>query len=243
MSKNNRVSSVFGVLAVVLVVGISSGCMKSGSGTNQSSNNVSFVTLMHMAPYSSSMEVYFNGDKKTGAIAAGTFSTSYGQVPPGIYEIKFKVAGSDSVLSTIPSSIYDSTGFYTLIYYNTTGGAGTGSMKIYDDFSNLSLSGANYRFFNLCPDAPSVDLYMNTTAVQQGRSVADNASSSSYYNIFQAVTGGTYSLQAKKSGTDSVIASVPSVNLVAGGVYTVFLSGSTHSTANPVSLNVLQAAY
>jgi hypothetical protein len=215
--------------------------MKTGSST-QNSNNISFITLMHMAPYSSSMEVYFNGDKKTSAIAAGTFSTSYGQVPPGVYDIKFKVAGSDSVLSALSASTYDSLGFYTLILYNTEGGASLGSIKIDDDFSNLSLSGANYRFFNFCPDAPAVDLYMNSTPVQQGRHVADNANSY-YYNTFQAVTAGGYSLQAKKAGTDSVIASVSSVNLVAGAAYTVFLSGSTHNTSNPVTLNVLQAAY
>ncbi|WP_303585375.1 DUF4397 domain-containing protein [Flavitalea sp. BT771] len=237
-----RASNLFSVLIVALVVGISSGCMKTGSGTNQNTNNVSFISLMHMAPYSSSTEVYFNGDKKTSAIAAGTFSTSYGQIPPGVYDIKFHVAGSDSVLSSLPATTYDSLGFYTLILYNTEGGTGLGSMKINDDFSSLSLSGANYRFFNFCPDAPAVDLYMNTTPVQQGRHVADNASSY-YYNSFQAVTAGGYSLQAKKAGTDSVIASVTSVNLVAGAAYTIFLAGSTHSTSNPVTLNVLQAAY
>jgi hypothetical protein len=242
MSKNMRAGNFFRILVVVLVIGISSSCMKTGSGATQNSNNISFITLMHMAPYSSSMEVYFNGDKKTSAIAAGTFSTSYGQVPPGVYDIKFQVAGSDSVLSSLPASTYDSLGFYTLILYNTQGGAGLGSIKINDDFSNLSLSGANYRFFNFCPDAPAVDLFMNTTAVQQGRQVADNASSY-YYNSFQAVTAGGYSLQAKKAGTDSVIATVSSVNLVAGAAYTIFLSGSTHNTSNPVTLNVLQAAY
>jgi len=237
-----RASSLFRVVIVALVIGISSGCMKTGSGNNQTSNNVSFISLMHMAPYSSSTEVYFNGDKKTSAIAAGTFSTSYGQIPPGVYDIKFKVAGSDSVLSALSASTYDSLGFYTLILYNTEGGAGLGSIKIDDDFSNLSQSGANYRFFNFCPDAPVVDLYMNTTPVQQGRHVADNANSY-YYNTFQAVTAGGYSLQAKKAGTDSVIATVSSVNLVAGAAYTIFLSGSTHNTSNPVTLNVLQAAY
>ena len=237
-----RAGNFFRVSVVVLVIGISSSCMKTGTGTNQNSNNISFITLMHMAPYSSSMEVYFNGDKKTSAIAAGTFSTSYGQVPPGIYDIKFKVAGSDSVLSSLPASTYDSLGFYTLILYNTQGGTNLGSIKINDDFSNLSLSGANYRFFNFCPDAPAVDLYMNTTPVQQGRSVADNANSY-YYNSFQAVTAGGYSLQVKKAGTDSVIATASSANLVAGAAYTIFLSGSTHNTSNPVTLNVLQAAY
>jgi len=237
-----RASNLFCVLIVAAVVGISSGCMKTGTGNNQNSNNISFISLMHMAPYSSSMEVYFNGIKKTSAIAAGTFSTSYGQIPPGVYDIKFMAAGSSNALDSLPASTYDSLGFYTLILYNTEGGAGVGAIKIDDDFTNLSLSGANYRFFNFCPDAPAVDLYMNSTAVQQNRHVADNANSS-YYNSFQAVTAGGFSLQAKKAGTDSVIATVSSVNLVAGAAYTIFLSGSTHNASNPVTLNVLQAAY
>lgn len=240
MSKNKLAGRIFRVFGVVMIVGALSGCMKTGT-SNQNSNNVSFVTLMHMAPFSSSTEVYFNGDKKTSAIASGTFSTSYGQVPPGIYDVKFKVAGSDSVLSAIPADTYDSLGFYTLVLFNRADSS-IGSIKIDDDFSNLSQSSANYRFFNYCPDAPSVDLIMNSTTAQPGRHTADNEFSS-YYNSFQPIAGGGYTLTAKKAGTDSVIASATSVNLVPGAAYTIFLAGKKNSTTNPISLNVLQAAY
>jgi len=224
-----------------LVVGTLAGCMKTGS-SNQNSNNVSFITLMHMAPFASSTEVYFNGDKKTSAIAPGTFSTSYGQVPPGSYSVKFMASGSTTdTLAALPADDYDSLGFYTLILFNRADSS-IGAMKIDDDFSSLSSSGANYRFFNFCPDAPSVDLFMNSTAAQSGRHTADNANSY-YYNSFQPVTSGSYSLTVKKSGVDSVIATVSSVNLQAGGAYTIFLSGKKNSTTNPITLNVLQAAY
>jgi len=240
MSKNKLAGNFFRVLVVVLVVGALAGCMKTGS-SSQNSNNVSFVTLMHMAPYSSSTEVYFNGDKKTSAIAAGTFSTSYGQVTPGSYAVTFKVAGKDSVLSSIPSDTYDSLGFYTLVLFNRADSS-IGSIKIDDDFSNLSLSNANYRFFNYCPDAPSVDLVLNSSTVQSGRHTADNEYGS-YYNAFQSITTGGYSVTVKKSGTDSVIATLPSVTLQAGAVYTIFLAGKKGSSTNPISVNVLQAAY
>jgi hypothetical protein len=197
---------------------------------------------MNMAPYSSSMEVYFNGDKKTPAISPGSYSSSYGQVAPGSYDIQFKVASADSVLSEIPASYYDSLGFYTLILYNTSSSGSVSSMKVIDDFSTLSLTGANYRFFNLSPDYSSVDLYMNSTLVQTGRATADNANSS-YFNSFAPVTAGGYTLSAKKAGTDSVIATVSSVGLQQGNAYTIFLQGSTHVTSNPVALTVLQAAY
>src|SRR5882724_8993379 len=103
MRKFNRTGNIFRVLGVVFIVGTMAGCMKTGTSSSNS-NNVSFITLMHMAPYSSSMEVYFNGTKQTSAIGAGAFSTSYGKVSPGAYDVKFKVAGSDSVLSALPST-------------------------------------------------------------------------------------------------------------------------------------------
>jgi len=232
----------FKILGVAMTAAFLSSCLKTGTNNSTTSSNVSFITLMNMAPYSSSTEVYFNGDKKTPAISPGSFSTTYGQVTPGGYDIKFKVASSDSLLSELATSYYDSLGFYTLILYNPSAGTAVNSMKIVDDFTTLSYSGSNYRFFNLCPDYPVVDLYMNTTEVQPGRTIGDNANSS-YFNSFVPVAAGGYAVQVKKAGTDSVIASLPSVGLQQGNAYTIFLQGSLHNTSNPVTLSVLQAAY
>ncbi|MBN9380068.1 MAG: DUF4397 domain-containing protein [Chitinophagaceae bacterium] len=195
-----------------------------------------------MAPFAPSAEVYFNNSKSTSAIAAGTFSTTYGRITPGSYKVTFMTAGSTTdTLSKILSDSYDSLRFYTLVLFNRADSS-LGSMKINDDFSSLSLSSANYRFFNFCPDAPAVDLVLNTTVVQASRHTVDNEYGG-YYNTFSTLTPGGYSVTVKKAGTDSVIASVSSVNLQAGAAYTIFLSGKKNSPANPISVNVLQAAY
>jgi hypothetical protein len=242
MSKTKLMCDFFKILGVAMTAVFLSSCLKTGTNNSTNSTNVSFITLMNMAPYSSSTEVYFNGDKKTPAIPPGSYSTNYGQVTPGAYDIRFKVASADSVLSELPTSYYDSLGFYTLILYNPTAGSPVTSMKVVDDFSTLSFTGSNYRFFNLCPDYPVVDLYMNATVVQPGRSLGDNANSS-YFNSFAPVTAGNYTVQVKKAGTDSVIAAISSVGLQQGNAYTLFLQGSLHNTSNPVTLSVLQAAY
>jgi len=243
MSKSKLMSNFFKIFGAAVTAVFLSSCLKTGTNNAATNNsNISFVTLMNMAPYSSATEVYFNGDKKTPAIPPGSFSTNYGQVTPGSYDIKFKVASSDSVLSELPASYYDSLGFYTLILYNPSASSAVNSIKVVDDFSTLSMTGANYRFFNLCPDYPMVDLYMNATKVQPGRTTGDNANSS-YFNTFAPVTAGGYAIQAKKAGTDSVIATISSVGLQMGNAYTIFLQGSTHNTNNPVTLSILQAAY
>jgi len=242
MSKSKLMCNFFKILGVVVTAVSLSSCLKTGTNNSTSSSNISFITLMNMAPYSSSTELYFNDAKTTPAISPGSFSTTYGHVTPGAYDIKFKVANSDSILSELATSYYDSLGFYTLILYNPSAGSAVNAMKIVDDFSTLSYTGSNYRFFNLCPDYSVVDLYMNGTKVQPGRTLGDNAYSS-YFNTFSPITAGGYAIQVKKSGTDSVIASISSVGLQQGNAYTVFLQGSLHNSSNPVTLSILQAAY
>jgi hypothetical protein len=242
MSKGKLMCKFSGILGVIMALVFLSGCLKTGTNNTTNSTNYSFITLMNMAPYSSSTELYFNDSKQTPSIPAGSYSTNYARVTPGSYDIKFKVAGSDSVLSELPSSYYDSLGFYTLILYNPTAGPAVSSMKVVDDFSALSYSAANYRFFNLCPDYSVVDLYLNGTAVQPGRTIGDNAGSP-YLNSFVPITAGGYAIQVKKAGTDSVIATISSVGLQTGNAYTIFLQGSSHNLNNQVTLSVLQAAY
>lgn len=242
MSRYKITGNLLKFSLLVFIAAALGGCLKSGSSSSSNANDLSFVTLMNMAPYSSSTSVYFNNVIQTGTVGAGSYSTSYGQIPPGTYDVQFRVAGSDSVLSDLGTSVYDSLGFYTVVLYNPTASSAVSSMKITDDFSTLSLSSANYRFFNFCPDAPSVDLVFNTSVMQNGRTVGDNANSY-YLNVFQNLTPGIYSITARKAGTDSVIATLNSVNLTAANAYTIFLMGSTKNTSNPVSLNVLTASY
>ena len=239
MSTSVRNALKISVLLVVL--GSMSGCVKTGTTGSTTTSNISFVTLMNMAPYSAQTTIYFNSQAATSAVAAGAYSASYSSIPAGSYDVQFKKAGADSIMSELPASNYDSLGFYTLILYNSKDSSAK-SMKIKDDFSGLSLSAANYRFFQLSPDLGTVDLYLNSNVAQSGRSLADNASYG-LYNTFQTVTAGSYQITAKKAGTDSVIATLNTVSLSSANAYTIFLQGSSSNSSDPVSLKVLLASY
>jgi Domain of unknown function (DUF4397) len=218
-------------------------CSKAGSSLT--TTPITYLTLINEASYSGAVSVYLNDTLATpaGGIAAGTFSTKYGTIRPGYYDVKFESASSGNLLSEIPSSDYDTLNFYTLILYNTAGGDTVQSFKVWDDFSTLSSISANYRFFNLSPDEPKVDLYLNNTIVSQNRTIADNASNN-LYNAFQPTAAGTYSITVKAAGKDSVIATLgQNVALTNGNAYTIFLSGNMSSSNNPLQINVLQATY
>lgn len=241
MRKNTRNLVSASVLLMTLLA-MAPGCTKTGSSITTSP--VTYLSLINEATYAPPVSVLLNDTTATvsGGIAAASYSSKYGTIRPGTYDVKFKVASSDSLLSEIPTAAYDTLNFYTLIVYNTPGGGSVNAVRIWDDFSTISSTQANYRFFNLSPDYPNVDLYLNTTQLQSNRTTGDNATNT-FLSNFQPVADGVYNLTVKVAGTDSVITSVSQVGLSAGNAYTLFLSGNKNSTNYPLKLNVLQAAY
>jgi Domain of unknown function (DUF4397) len=242
MRKSTRnLFSAASFLVILSTFGLS--CTKAGSSLT--TTTITYLTLINEATYTGTVSVYLNDTLATpaGGIAAGTFSTKYGKIPPGYYDVKFESASSGNLLSEIPSSDYDTLNFYTLILCNTAGGDTVQGFKVWDNFSTLSSISANYRFFNLSPDEPNVDLYLNNTIVSQNRTTADNASNN-LYNAFQPTTAGTYAITVKAAGKDSVIATLAqNVAMTNGNAYTIFLSGNIGSSSNQLKINVLQATY
>lgn len=218
------------------------GCSKSGS--TASTSPVTYLSLINASAYSNNVTVLLNDTLATvsSGIAPGQYSPRYGTVKPGYYDVKFESATSDSLLSEIPTSAFDTLNFYTLIMYSVPVTGVIQSAKIADDFSSISSTQANYRFFNLSTIHTKVDLYLDQTIAQQGRTTADNVNNN-LLNGFQQVTAGTYGITVKSAGTDSVIVTTGNINLALGGAYTIFLSGVDGSTTNPLLINVLQAAY
>ncbi|HTI08534.1 MAG TPA: DUF4397 domain-containing protein [Puia sp.] len=238
MSKRGMFSQF---VVLIIMIGGLTGCIKSGSSFNNSTSGVTFISILNLS--SSSADIYLNGTKASqNAAPAGFYDPKYEQIKPGAYDIQFKAGGVDSVLADVPSSLYDSLDFNTIILYNAVSGGPVNAMRIADDFSTLSVSTASYRFFNMSPDVPSVDVFFNGNPAQTHRTTADNASNTGY-NSFQSVSPGTYTVDVKKAGTDSVIVSLNGVTLAAGTATTIFLKGRAGNTTNPISLNALVANY
>jgi len=215
--------------------------MKTGTSTM---NSASYLSVINEATYTGTTQVYFDNTLVTvqQGISAGTYSTQYGRIKPGTYDVKFVNSAVDTTMGLIPAAVFDTLDFYTMIVYNPPGmGSASQAIKIWDDFSNLSMSNTNYRFFNLCADYPDVDLYLNNNLVQQGRMTADNAVNQTL-NGFLAIPSGNYTVTVKKAGTDSVISTM-NTGLFQGDAYTIFLGGNVKSHYTPVQVNVLQASY
>jgi uncharacterized protein DUF4397 len=239
MKTLQRPGIMLGMAIFALVATGITGCSKTG--VTNSNSVYTYVTVMNLASWSPSTAIYFNGSQTTQPITAGNYSQGYAPLKPGNYDVQFKKAGGDSLMAEIPASSYDSLNFYTLILYNASRTSPASAIKIHDDFSTISATSSNFRFFNMCPDVPQADLYINNTKVHTNRTVADNVSNP-LFNSFQQFTAGTYTIQVKKAGTDSVIASINSYSMQTQNAYTIFLDGKIGST-NPIALNILRASF
>lgn len=241
MRKRERQGIFYGFIFMALLTAV--GCAKTGTTVTNSA--VTYVSFINMAPYAPTTDVYLNGSLSSaaGGIPAGAFSAQYGGLKPGIYDFQFKKTGADSLLADIPSSLYDTTNFYTLILFNPPASPAAQALKIRDDFSTVSNTNTNYRFFHLAPDAPSVDLYLSGTLAQPARTDADIIANNSF-DVFQQVPAGTYSVKAVlTSKPDSVLATLPAANMLGGGVYTFILTEKRTGLGNTYSINTLQASY
>jgi len=242
MRKSSYRTIFSGILATAFLAAGLAGCVKSGVNSTSNTKAATYIGVMNLAPYSPSTEVYLNDVKQTNAIAAGNYSTAYAPLTPGTYGIKFKKGGSDSLMAELPASNYDSASFYSLIMYNDTIKGITKAIQVYDDFQNITITSGFYRFFNFSPETPSVDVYLNNAKVMTGRNHADIVTNPAYRN-FQQLDPLSYTIQVKKSGTDSVIATLSNVPIAAGNAYTVFLNGSSANAADQINLTILRATY
>lgn len=240
MQVRKNVFLFLGALSFLTV--LLSGCLKE---TKSSSNPPrTYISLLHLAPRAPSVTVWFNNEQASSAIAPGTVSLSYSPLDPKMFSISFKKAGSDSVVASIPSDIYDTLEYHTLLLYNYDS-THVRAAQIVDNFKVMTDPQKTYfRFFHMSPDIGPVDLYFDNTLIESGRQYADNTMSNTF-NQFLPANPNTYNVVVKKAGTDSVLAQTYSVPMGANFAYTLFLKGIPGQPANSniaLKLDYLQAA-
>jgi len=224
-----------GTLAFLMVM--LSGCLKDAQNTTVSPRT--YVSLLDLAPWSPAVDVYFDNSKATtSAISFGMVSPNYSSIEPAAFGITFKKAGGDSLVASLPTAMYDSLKYYTLLLYNTDQ-SHVAAARIRDDYSVLTSDKCYYRFFHMGPDLGDVDVYFDNALVASTRSYIDNLTLSDYFNQYTAITPDTHTVTVKKAGTDVVVATSPnSISFTSGDAITLYLkgfSGGTGASAPAVS--------
>ena len=174
------------------------------------------VRVVHASPDAPAVDVWVNG---APAFKNAPFKgiTSYAELAGGNYDVQVVPAGA-----TTPVVIKGALGFgtdkdYTVI---ALGKLANIAPLVLEDNNAIPENGkAHVRFVHASPDAPAVDI-----AVKNGPVLFKNIAFKGV-GEYLPVAAGTYDLEVRLAGTNTVVLSVPGVKLDNQTVYTIFAMG------------------
>jgi hypothetical protein len=185
------------------------------------------VRVLHGSPDAPNVDVLVNDDAVLTDVPFGALS-DYLSVPGGTYNIKVCATGTDTC--PIDADLtFDAGKRYTVAASNELASI---DANLIEDNATPSEDNAQVRVVHLSADAPNVD-------------VAPDGADALLTNIpyqgdsgYADLPGGTYDLEVRVAGTDTVALDLDPVTIENGRSYSVFAIGS--AAAEPVGGNALQ---
>jgi len=174
------------------------------------------LRVAHLSPDAPAVDVLVNGEVALSGVSFPEFS-DYLAVPAGEYRIQVTPAGANDVVVIDATLTLESGGVYTVAATGLLAHGDLQPLVIGDQVTTSSRS--NVRFIHLSPDAPGVDI-----AVAGGDVVFPDVTfreGSGYAEL----PGGTYDLEVRVAGTQTVALPVPGVTIMDGMNYTIYAIG------------------
>jgi len=175
------------------------------------------VRVVHASPDAPAVDVWVNG---AVAFSNAPFQgiTDYAKLEPGSYQVQVSPAGATEPIVIDANLDLAAQTDYTVVAVGML--ADIEPLVLIDNNSAPEAGKAHVRFVHASPDAPAVDI-----AVANGGPVLFANVPFKGVGDYLPVDAGTYDLEARIAGTDTVALSVPGVMLDEGTVYTIFAMG------------------
>ncbi len=204
------------VLAVIAVPLLAAGCNDDDDNVTspEAPAGIAQVRVVHLSPDAPAVDVAVNG---TVAVEGAAYldATGYLPVPAGDVRITVTPAGAAAPVVIDATVPLGANAYYTI--------AATGFLADIQPVvlvDNTSASGqAKVRFVHTSADAPAVDVAVTEGPVLFGDVPFRGASA--YANV----DGGSYDLEVRVAGTQTVALPLPGVDLNGGVNYTAFAIG------------------
>ena len=209
----------FAALALPLVAVAGAACTDSEAMEDPAAvptNGNGAVRVVHLSPDAPPVDILVNGQPAIAGLAFPSAS-AYASLPATSYAVAVTPAGqNDSVVLEAQLPVTADT--------DTTVVAGgrlatLGLLVLADDNAAPAAGMAKVRFVHASPDAPAVDI-----AVAGGPVLFPNGGFKEFAG-YTAVPAGTYDLEVRVAGTETVALRLPGVTLNDGQIVTVFAVG------------------
>jgi hypothetical protein len=199
--------AAFGLLAVAALAG----CRKDSTGPAPKAR----VMAIHASPDAPAVDLLVD-NTLAGTGLTYPNNTGYLEVKPGSRNLKINVSGTTT---TVIDATLDLQRRASYSVFATGAVANIAPLVLTDDLTPPAPGMAHVRFVHLSPDAPAVDV-----AVQGGAVVFGNRAFRES-TPFTPLPAGSYDLEVRLAGTNTVVVPLPGIALQAGKIYTVFAKG------------------
>jgi hypothetical protein len=184
------------------------------------------VMVVHASPNAPAVDVRVNNTVALSNVAFPT-NSSYLAVNAGTTNIKVSPTGTTNYV------IDGNVDLMANMNYSVFAVDSVSKIKaavVMDNLTAPAAGKAHVRFFHFSPNAPAVDIAVTGgPVVFSNRAFNDQANNASR-SAFTPLDAGTYNLEVRLAGTNTVALSVPNVTLAAGKIYTVFAKGFAGGT-------------
>lgn len=175
------------------------------------------LSVYNVSPTPATYDIYVSGTKMNSVAIPFGGGVKYIQYTPGTYDVKFTYSGYTDNLYT-KTGIGVSNGSYNSLYLIGKPG-NFDALYLTDNFSGTAADKAYVRFINLSPDAPALDL-----AVESGSTLTNNKAYKAYSG-FIAVDPGSKAFEIKETASGTVKATIAATTLAAANFYTIISRG------------------
>ncbi|MBX0333531.1 DUF4397 domain-containing protein [Pontibacter sp. HSC-14F20] len=174
------------------------------------------VMVVHASPDAPGVDLLVDNNKVNTAALTFPNNTGYLEVPAGRRNVKVNAAGTSTTVINANLDLERNMN-YSVFAINTL--SNIEPLVLMDDLTAPASGNAHVRFVHLSPDAPAVDI-----AVTDGPVLFSN-SSFKQASAFTPVPAGSYNLEVRLAGTETVVLALPNVQVSGGRIYTVFARG------------------
>lgn len=174
------------------------------------------VLVIHASPDAPGVDLLVDEVKQNTSALTYPQNTGYLKVNAGARNFKINVAGTTTTVINANVTLEQDKSYSVFAIDSVSK---ISAVVVADDLSTPASGKAHVRFIHLSPNAPAVDI-----AVDGGAVVFPNTSFK-VGTSFTPLDAGTYDLEVRVAGTQTVALDLDPINLEAGKIYTVFAKG------------------
>jgi phage baseplate assembly protein gpV len=191
------------------------------------------VRFVHLAPNAPAVDIALQGGAVVFPNTVFKNSTAFTPLDAGTYNLEVRVAGTSTVVLSLPNVTFANGGIYTVFARGFVGGSGEQGLGAQTIVNTQSTAPARVMAIHASPDAPSVDLLVDNTISGTNLTFPNNTG---YLNV----PAGSRNIKVNVAGTSTTVINA-TLTLDAGAAYSVFATDSVSRLAPLVLVDNLSA--